>query len=90
MPIRWTCSRQIGVAEPLIARGLKIPAFRIRDRDRTLLDLPFGSLASPHAYVLMIPQDVTEQVLGERLTALGGSVHRGHAATQDPSARRRR
>ena len=73
---------QIGVADALIARGLKIPAFSIRDRDRTLINLQFGSLASPHPYVLMIPQDVTEHVLGERLTALGGTVHRGHAATK--------
>ena len=34
---------KIGVADALIARGLKIPAFRIRDRDRALLDLQFGS-----------------------------------------------
>ena len=73
---------KIGVADALIARGLKIPAFRIRDRDRALLDLQFGSLASKHAYVLMVPQDVTETVLAERLTALGGTVHRGHAATK--------
>ena len=30
----------------------------------------------------MVPQDVTENVLSERLTALGGTVHRGHAATK--------
>ena len=73
---------KIGVADALIARGLKIPAFRIRDRDRALLDLQFGSLASRHAYVLMVPQDITETVLAERLTGLGGTVHRGHAATK--------
>src|ERR1043165_914963 len=72
---------RIGVAEALIARGLKIPAFSIRDRDRALINLQFGSLASAHAYVLMVPQDVTEAVLGERLAGLGGTVHRGHAAT---------
>lgn len=72
---------RIGVAEGLVERGLALPAFRIRDRDRALLDLQFGSLASKHPYVLMIPQDVTEGVLAERLTALGGAVHRGYAAT---------
>src|ERR1044071_2353027 len=61
----------IGVAGRMVERGLKIPAFRIRDRDRALLDLQFGSLASGHAYVLMVPQDVTETVLAARLTALG-------------------
>lgn len=78
---------KIGAADALIARGLKIPAFSIRDRDRTLINLQFGSLASKHAYVLMIPQDMTETVLGERLGALGGTVHRGHAATRVTQSR---
>ena len=38
---------KIGVADALIARGLKIPAFSIRDRDRTLINLQIGSLAEP-------------------------------------------
>ena len=50
----------IGVADQLAARGLKLSTFRIRDRDRALLSLPFDTLASPHAYLLMLPQDVTE------------------------------
>ena len=51
----------IGVADPLAARGLKLSTFRIRDRDRALLSLPFDTLASRHAYLLMLPQDVTEK-----------------------------
>jgi 2-polyprenyl-6-methoxyphenol hydroxylase-like FAD-dependent oxidoreductase len=71
----------IGVADQLAARGLQLSTFRIRDRDRALLSLPFDTLASPHACLLMLPQDVTEKVLADRLTALGGVIHRGIAAT---------
>jgi 2-polyprenyl-6-methoxyphenol hydroxylase-like FAD-dependent oxidoreductase len=71
----------LGVADQLAARGLKLEHFRIRDRDRALLDLSFDRLVSRHAYLLMLPQDVTEAVLAERLTALGGTIHRGVTAT---------
>jgi 2-polyprenyl-6-methoxyphenol hydroxylase-like FAD-dependent oxidoreductase len=71
----------LGVADQLAARGLKLAHFRIRDRDRALLDLSFDRLKSPHPYLLMLPQDVTEAVLAERLAALGGTIHRGITAT---------
>ena len=65
----------------MTAHGLKLSTFRIRDRDRALLSLPFDTLASRHAYLLMLPQDVTEKILADRLAALGGVIHRGVAAT---------
>ena len=71
----------IGVADQMTAHGLKLSTFRIRDRDRALLSLPFDTLASRHAYLMMLPQDVTEKILGDRLAALGGVIHRGVAAT---------
>ena len=71
----------LGVADQLTARGLKLAHFRIRDRDRALLNLSFDQLKSRHAYLLMLPQDVTEQVLADRLSALGGTIHRGVTAT---------
>lgn len=71
----------LGVADQLAARGPRLSTFRIRDRDRALLSLPFDTLAGKHAYLLMLPQDVTENVLAARLTALGGTIHRGVAAT---------
>jgi 2-polyprenyl-6-methoxyphenol hydroxylase-like FAD-dependent oxidoreductase len=71
----------LGVTDQLAARGRKLSTFCIRDRDRALLSLPFDTLASKHAYLLMLPQDITEKVLAERLIALGGVVHRGVAAT---------
>jgi 2-polyprenyl-6-methoxyphenol hydroxylase-like FAD-dependent oxidoreductase len=72
---------RIGVADQLIARGLKLSTFRIRDRDRALLTLPFDTLVGKHAYLLMLPQDSTEEILAGKLIALGGGIHRGVAAT---------
>lgn len=69
----------VGVAGDLVARGLKLDTFSIRDRDRQLLDLSFSGLDTDHSYLLMLPQDVTEKVLAERLASLGGTVHRGVA-----------
>ena len=81
----------LGVTDALTARGLKLARFAIRDRDRPLLQLRFDTLPSPHRSILMLPQDETERVLAERLTELGGTIHRGvtaTAATQDADAAR--
>ena len=72
----------IGVAGRLAAQGLKLSTFSVRDHDWPLLSLPFDTLASKHAYLLMLPQDVTEKTLADRLAALGGTIHRGIAATK--------
>src|SRR5262252_4269323 len=74
--IRHVVLDSIGVADHLAERGLKLSTFSIRDRDRSLLNLPFNELASNYSYLLMLPQDVTETILAERLIALGGTIHR--------------
>jgi 2-polyprenyl-6-methoxyphenol hydroxylase-like FAD-dependent oxidoreductase len=66
----------LGVTEELLARGLIVPRFTIRDRDKVLMTLDFGGLPTEYPYTLMIPQNVTEAVLLARLHALGGQVHR--------------
>jgi 2-polyprenyl-6-methoxyphenol hydroxylase-like FAD-dependent oxidoreductase len=71
----------LGVAGELAARGIRIPQFTVRDRDRTLLTLRFDGLPSRWASPLFVPQSVTEQVLEERLEALGGRVRRSRAVT---------
>ena len=70
----------LGVADTLVARGLRLERFALRDRDRPLMQLRFDGLPSAHRYILMIPQDETERVLAARLAALGGTVHRGITA----------
>jgi 2-polyprenyl-6-methoxyphenol hydroxylase-like FAD-dependent oxidoreductase len=74
------------VTGELVERGVIVPTFAVRDRDRTLMKVDFGGLPTEHPYTLMLPQSVTEEVLARRLRALGGEPHRGHevtAVTQD-------
>jgi 2-polyprenyl-6-methoxyphenol hydroxylase-like FAD-dependent oxidoreductase len=68
----------LGVSDELCRRGVVVPRFTIRDRDRVLLSVPFGGLPTRYPYTLMLPQNLTEEVLAARLAALGGTVHRRH------------
>ena len=82
---------RIGVAKDLVRDGMRIQSFCIRDRNRPLLQLDFSKLPSAHPYLLMLPQDQTERILRERLTALGGVIYRNVTAAevhQDASAAR--
>jgi 2-polyprenyl-6-methoxyphenol hydroxylase-like FAD-dependent oxidoreductase len=72
--------RELGVTDRLTARGLPLSTFTIRDRDRALLQLGFEDLPSAFPYLLMLPQNVTEAVLAERIAELGGSIRRGVTA----------
>jgi len=65
-----------GLTERLRARGVHVPQFSIRDRDRVLVRVPFDGLPTPFPYTLMVSQADTEQFLGERLAELGGKVLR--------------
>jgi len=73
---------ELGVSPLLADEGLKLEKFSIRDRDRTLVQLRFDGLATAHPYLLILPQDVTERVLTDRLVALGGAIRRGITATE--------
>lgn len=66
----------LGVTDRLIAQGLKIRRFQVRDRDRALLEVDFDGLESPHPFALTIPQDETEAILARRLAELGSTVQR--------------
>lgn len=66
------------VTPTLIARGLQVKRFTIRDRDRVLVPITFDQLPTRYPYTLMIPQCDTEQVLLENLHSLGGRVRRPH------------
>ncbi len=71
----------IKVSDELVRRGVIVPRFTVRDRDRALLTIDFGKLPTAYPYTLMVPQNITEQVLLDRLRALGGRVHRPYEAT---------
>jgi 2-polyprenyl-6-methoxyphenol hydroxylase-like FAD-dependent oxidoreductase len=66
----------LGATAELIARGLKVAVFRVRDRDKVLLTIPFDGLATAFPFTLMCPQNQTEAVLTNRLRAFGGEVVR--------------
>jgi 2-polyprenyl-6-methoxyphenol hydroxylase-like FAD-dependent oxidoreductase len=66
----------LGVTSELLAQGIKVPVFRLRDRDRELLQIDFSQIPSAYPFTLMCPQDRTERVLLDRLEALGGAVDR--------------
>jgi 2-polyprenyl-6-methoxyphenol hydroxylase-like FAD-dependent oxidoreductase len=68
---------ELGVTRELLARGLKVPIFRVRVRDRALITIDFSEIASLYPFTLMRPQDRIEQCLLARLEALGGRVVRG-------------
>lgn len=67
---------ELGASEQLIARGVRVTRFAIRDGSRRLLTVPFDHLPTPHPYTLMVPQYETEAVLVARLRELGREVHR--------------
>jgi 2-polyprenyl-6-methoxyphenol hydroxylase-like FAD-dependent oxidoreductase len=66
----------LGVTRDLLAEGVKVPIFRIRDRDRPLLTIDFSDIPSFYQFTLMIPQNRVEQILLQHLEALGCSVVR--------------
>jgi 2-polyprenyl-6-methoxyphenol hydroxylase-like FAD-dependent oxidoreductase len=66
----------LGVTRDLLAQGLKVPIFRIRDRDRPLITIDFAEIASAYPFTLMIPQNRVEQCLLGHLQSLGGCVVR--------------
>jgi 2-polyprenyl-6-methoxyphenol hydroxylase-like FAD-dependent oxidoreductase len=66
----------LGVTRDLLAEGVKVSVFRIRDRDRPLLTIDFSNIPSFYRFTLMIPQNRVEQILLQHLESLGGSVVR--------------
>ena len=66
----------LGVTRDLLAAGVKVPIFRIRDRDRTLVTVDFSEIDSPYRFTLMIPQNRVEQIVLNHLERLGGWVMR--------------
>jgi 2-polyprenyl-6-methoxyphenol hydroxylase-like FAD-dependent oxidoreductase len=66
----------LGVTQDLLAEGVKVPIFRIRDRDRPLVSIDFSDIPSPYRFTLMIPQHRVEHHLLQHLEGMGCSVMR--------------
>ena len=68
--------KPLGVTQHLLAQGVKVPIFRVRDRDRSLITIDFSEIPSPYPFTLMIPQNQVERSLLSCLEELGGGVVR--------------
>jgi len=73
---------RIGVSKRLAGLGIQARQFSIRDGDRELVPVRFDRLPTEYPYTLMVPQNITEQVLLDRLEELGARVHRPYVATR--------
>jgi len=67
---------ELQVADRLVARGHIVPRFTLRDRDQVLATIHFENLPTRYPYTLMLPQQITEAVLLQRLRELGNDVFR--------------
>jgi len=71
----------LGVVATMLNVGVKVPIFRIRDRDRAILTVDFADIPSAYRFTLMCPQNTTEAILLRRLQGSGGEVVRPAEAT---------
>jgi 2-polyprenyl-6-methoxyphenol hydroxylase-like FAD-dependent oxidoreductase len=66
----------LGVTADLLAQGVKVPIFRVRERDRVLITIDFSEIPSAYPLTLMCPQNRVEACLLDHLEELGGGVVR--------------
>jgi 2-polyprenyl-6-methoxyphenol hydroxylase-like FAD-dependent oxidoreductase len=67
---------ELKVSDRLRAAGHVVPRFSVRDRDRVLASIRFDGLPTRYPFTLMVPQQVTEAILLDRLRELSSDVHR--------------
>ena len=66
---------RIGVAQEFVRRGHPIGLFNVYSGDHLLVRLDFhNTLKSPFPFVLMIPQNITEDILYSHFKKTGGEV----------------
>lgn len=66
-----------GVTETLLRKGQKINHIRFGNPERILFSLDLSKSGHRYSYLLGIPQSDTEQILEQKLNALGVEVERG-------------
>ncbi|MGE3244577.1 MAG: FAD-dependent monooxygenase [Pirellulales bacterium] len=67
---------QLGLADRFIDSGLKIRGATIHHQNQRLVHIEIAGIDTPYPFPLMIPQNVTEQLLTEHLAANGITVER--------------
>jgi len=76
----------LGVVEPVLARGLRLTGLNAFVARRRQLHVPFEGVDTPYPFAVILPQSETERVLADHFAALGGTVERGcelESFTQD-------
>ncbi len=68
---------RLGVVGSAVARGLPVSKFNIMSEERRIARFDMGTLDTPYPYLLMLPQNTTEEILRDRLSELGTEVGRG-------------
>ncbi len=63
-----------GIAREAVAAGHAVKYFRVQSRGKTILRYDFTRLDAAHPFLLSLPQPRTEQLLMNRLQALGGRI----------------
>lgn len=68
----------INCGEEIVAKGTKARSIQMGNRSSQLISANLSSLDkyTRHPYALIIPQNLTEYVLGEKIKACGVTVHR--------------
>ncbi|WEF35461.1 FAD-dependent monooxygenase [Pseudoduganella chitinolytica] len=66
----------LGVVPALLAHGLKVQDFRIRQDSDVLLHIGFAAIPSTYPFALLCPQNRTEAILQAQLDAAGLAVTR--------------
>jgi len=66
----------LGATRDLLAQGVKVPIFRVRDRDRSLITVDFAEIPGAYPFTLMCPQDRVGRSLLRHLEERGGGVVR--------------
>jgi 2-polyprenyl-6-methoxyphenol hydroxylase-like FAD-dependent oxidoreductase len=69
--------RQLDLADAVVEHGHKVPAVNLWVKGEPAARLPFESIGSdltPYAFLQIFPRDQHEQLLIERLEALGSAA----------------
>ncbi|MCV7278357.1 FAD-dependent oxidoreductase [Mycolicibacterium flavescens] len=65
-----------GVTPDLLPRGLQARVFNVFSENRQILRADFSVLPSPYPFLLMVPQNEVQEVLTDKLAALGTHIER--------------
>jgi 2-polyprenyl-6-methoxyphenol hydroxylase-like FAD-dependent oxidoreductase len=68
---------RLGVVGDAVARGLPVREFNIYSEEHRIAHFDMGGLDTPYPYLLMLPQNTTEEILRDRLGELGVQVDSG-------------